>query len=124
MNKIKTFEDACKALNTSETLPDVSALPEKHQKALLSHYKLIIITQALNEGWEPNWNNKNEWKYFPWFEVDASNEKPSGFGVSDSAYAGWSTLTYCGSRLCFKSSDLCLYAVEQFKQLYIDYYLM
>ena len=122
--KIKTFEDACKALQISEALPEVSALPEKHQKALIAHYKLITITEALNEGWQPNWNDLDEYKYQPWFEIDASTEKPSGFGFSYSHCVIWYTFTSCGSRLCFKSRELCLYAIEQFKQIYIDYYLM
>ena len=122
--KIKTFEDACKALQISEALPEVSALPEKHQKALIAHYKLITITEALNEGWQPNWNDLDEYKYQPWFEIDASTEKPSGFGFSCSYCDNWYTDTTCGSRLCFKSRELCLYAIEQFKQIYIDYYLM
>ncbi len=122
--KIKTFEDACKALQISEALPEVSALPEKHQKALIAHYKLITITEALNEGWQPNWNDLDEYKYQPWFEIDASTEKPSGFGFSSSTYVCWLSPTTCGSRLCFKSRELCLYAIEQFKQIYIDYYLM
>jgi hypothetical protein len=85
--KIKSFEDACAALNINpEALPEVSALPEKHRKALIAHYKLITITEALNEGWQPNWNDRSEYKYTPWFEVDANAANPSGFGFSNSAY--------------------------------------
>jgi len=124
MKKIKTFEGACKALKIKPTLPDYSAIPEKHRKALLAHYKLIIITQALNEGWEPNWSDINEYKYFPWFEVKATKAKPSGVGFSYSCYGAWRTLTYCGSRLCFKNRELVMYAIEQFKKLYVEYYLI
>lgn len=123
--QIKSYEDACKALGINpDALPDVSALPEKHRKALIAHYKIITITEALNEGWQPNWNNHDEFKYSPYFGVDASVEQPSGFGFSFSIYVIWLTATAVGSRLCFKSSELCLYAIEQFKELYIDYYLM
>lgn len=123
--KIKSFEDACKVLKINpEALPVVNMLPEKHQKALIAHYKLITITESLNEGWKPNWNNKNEWKYFPWFEVKASGDKPSGFGFSFTHCVSWYSIADCGSRLCFKTSELCNYATKQFEQLYIDYYLM
>lgn len=39
MKKIKTFEDACKALGLNPAvLPDVSALPEKDRKHVVAHY--------------------------------------------------------------------------------------
>ena len=124
MKKIKTFNDACKALKLKPTLPDVSALPKKHQKALLAHYQLIIIAEALNEGWQPDWNNHSEYKYYPWFEVKANAKNPSGFGFSDTRYVYWRTSTSVDSRLCFKSSELALYAGKQFKELYKDYFLI
>ncbi len=125
MKKIKTYEDACKALNINpDILPDVSAMPEKHRKALTAHYKLITITEALNEGWTPNWNDSSEYKYQPLFEIEATKEKPSGVGFSRSRFDYWCAYAYCGSRLCFKSRELVLYAIEQFKELYIEYYLM
>jgi len=123
---IKTFEDACKALklDAKKVLPDVSAMPKKHQAALIAHSKLIIITEALNEGWQPNWNDDNEWKYYPWFVVKASEKKPAGFGFSVTDFALWGTDTGVGSRLCFRSSELALYAAKQFEKLYIDYFLI
>jgi hypothetical protein len=124
-NKIKSFEDACAALGLDPSkLPIVDALPEKHQKAIVANYKLIIVAEALNEGWEPNWNNYSEWKYFPWFEVDASEEVPSGVGFSDSSYGGSASDAALGSRLCYRSSELALYAGEQFNELYKEAFLI
>ena len=123
MKKIKTFNDACKALKLKPTLPNVSALPKKHQKALLAHYQLIIIAEALNEGWQPNWNN-GESKYYPWFEIKANEKNPSGFGFSTTHCVYWRTLADVGSRLCFKSNKLALYAGKQFEKLYKDYLLI
>lgn len=123
-SKIKTFEDACEFLKIETTLPEVSALPIVHQKAIIAFYKLTIITQALNDGWIPDWNNFNEWKYFNWFEIDADKERPSGFGFSDSGSPGTDSVTHVGSRLCFKSRELANYAREEFKELYQDYLLI
>lgn len=120
MKKIKTFADACKALKIKTKLPDVSALPKKHQKAIIAHYKLVIIAQALNNGWEPNWNDWNEYKYYPWFEIKKGT---SGFGFSGTHCAYWRTGTAVGSRLCFKTRDLALYAGKQFEKLYKEYFL-
>jgi hypothetical protein len=122
---IKTFEDACAALQLSPTaLPDFSMMPEKHQKALLAHAKLIIVAEALNAGWQPNWNDTDEYKYVPWFEIDASEDKPSGFGFSGSYCDFWYSGARVGSRLCFRTRDLALYAGKQFEELYKDYFLI
>lgn len=124
-SKIKTFEDACKHLGLDPVaLPDVSKLPVKHQKAITANYKLTIIAEALNDGWQPNWNNWNEYKYYPWFEVEASEEQPAGSGFSRSSYVGSHSGTYVGSRLCYKSSELARYAASQFEDLYKDYLLI
>lgn len=125
MPKIKTFEDACTALGIDASkLPDVSMLPSEHQDAITAHYKLVIIAQALNEGWKPNWNDSNEYKYYPWFNVKASKNNPSGSGFSYDDYGRWNTGTLVGSRLCFKSSELAEYAGKTFKKLYEQYFLL
>ncbi len=124
MANIKTFEDACKALNIKSIIPGVEGLPEKHQKAITAHYQLVIIAEALNEGWQPNWNNFEERKYFPWFDVEASDEQPSGSGLSCRDYDGTSSGAVVCSRLCFKSSELAKYAGKQFVGLYQDYMLI
>lgn len=124
MKKIKTFEDACKALKLNPSLlPDVSAVPEQYRKRMLADYKLMIITEAINAGWKPNWNDSNEYKYFPWFRVDADKKRPSGFGFSTTYCDCTCTLTNVGSRLCFKSEEMALYAAKQFEDLYKDWHL-
>ncbi|MGB5818839.1 MAG: hypothetical protein WBG90_05090 [Saonia sp.] len=122
MSKIKTFEEACEALklDPENVVPDFSMFPEKHQKAMSAHAKLIIIAEALNEGWQPDWGNGKWDKYFPWFNMGGS----SGSGFSYHACGRGHSTSYCGSRLCFKSSELAKYAGNQFLHLYKDYYLM
>jgi hypothetical protein len=123
--EITSFADACKALKLEDgCLPDVAAFPEEHQKALTAHAQLIIIAQALNEGWKPDWNDGNQYKYYPWFEVQASADKPSGFGFSYTYYDYWYSFASVGSRLCFKSRTLALYAGKQFADLYKEYFLI
>ncbi len=123
--EIKTFEDACKALAIDpETLPDVAKLPLVHQNAIVAHFKLVIIAQALNEGWVPDWSNSYEYKYFPWFKVNATSKQPSGSGLSSGDCGRWATGTTVGSRLCFKSREIAEYAGKKFKALYEQYYLI
>jgi hypothetical protein len=121
--KIKTFASACKALklDPDKILPAVSPFPKNHQTALIAMAKLIIIVQALNEGWVPNWNNDNEYKYYGWFDMEKEKNNPSGFRL-------YGVDSYCscsdvGSRLCFKSRELAEYAFKQKEilQLYKDF---
>jgi len=125
MKKIKTFADACKKLGLDPNkLPDVSLLPEKHQKSIIAFFKLIIIVEAINNGWTPNWNNSNQYKYYAWFWVEASEQQPAGSGFSRSDYVSSYTHSYVGSRLCFETSEQAMYAAKQFGDLYQDYLLL
>ncbi len=72
--------------------------------------KLVCI--AYNEGWIPDWNNTNEYKYFPYFKMGSS----SGVGFSSVDYDYWVTNSNVGSRLCFKSADLAKHAGKLFEQ--------
>lgn len=115
---IKTFEEACQALGLDpQAVPVVTGLPEKHQNAIVAHYKLVIVAEALNEGWQPDWINWSEYKYYPWFEIE-------GDGFSYVTYYDWFTNTGVGSRLCYRTSELALYAAKQFEDLYKAYLII
>lgn len=116
--QIKTFEQACKALKIEAVLPDVSMIPEKEQKAIIAHYKLTVIARALNEGWTPDYNNYDEYKYYPWFNMDDSGA-PLGFSFD--VYGFVYTCTCVGARLVYKSRALAEYAGQTFVDLYRDY---
>lgn len=72
-----------------------------------------LLAELLNEGWEPNWSNGNEPKWYPYFEMGKS-----GLGFSYSHYDCWGTFASVGSRLAFKTEALAKYAGTQFEDLY------
>ena len=113
-DRIKTFEDACEFTNTDASQPKFST----GDKDDIAYQKLKVIAQALNEGWKPDWANKNEYKYTPYGVID-----DAGVGFSITFYGNWNSDTRVGSRLCFKSSELAMYAGKQFEGLYIDFLL-
>ena len=113
IDRVKSFEDACQVLGISTDVPEVKGLPRKHQKAIVANYKLIIIAEALNEGWKPNWQDSDEYKYYPWF--DMSN--PAGVGYSYTIDAASYTSARIGSRLCFKNRELAIYFGQTFTDL-------
>lgn len=123
-DKIKSFENACKHLGLNPNdLPVVDMLPEKDRKSIIAFYKLTIIIRALNEGWEPDWSNWDEWKYYNRFYVEkGEDQRSSGFRYGTTDFA--STRMHTGSRLCFKNIELAKYAAEQFKELYREYLLI
>lgn len=114
---IKTFAQACKALDldAKTVLPDVSCLPKNQRKGATAYHKLVIIAQALNEGWKPNWKDQDQRKWEPWFY----NEDGSGFSFNDSCV--FCQHSSVGSRLCFRSREVADYAATQFINLYNDF---
>ena len=108
MERVKTFEDACDVLGV-EVVFD-----ESDSKFIMAAKKLEIIYKALNEGWEPNWSNSNEYKYYPWFKM-------SPFGFDGAGYVFWLAHSNAGSRLCGKTDTIAEYAGRQFEDLYRDF---
>lgn len=119
-DRVKSFEDACQVLGISTNVPEVKGLPRKHQKAIIANYKLIVIAEALNEGWKPNWQDSDEYKYYPWF--DMSN--PAGVGYSYTHHSASGTYAAIGSRLCLKNRELAIYFGQTFTDLFNDSLLL
>lgn len=124
--EIKSFEEACKALSLDpqKVLPNVSSMPAKHQESITAHCQMVIIAEAINEGKQPNWNNDDEYKYYPWFSVLADKKRPSGFGLSYGDCDHWDSDTAVGSRLCYASRDKAIYAGKHFVKLYEKLFLV
>ncbi|WP_052237523.1 hypothetical protein [Myroides sp. A21] len=113
--RLKTFEDVLKEKNM--TLEYFNEISEELLPDELAYRKLKLIAGVLNEGWEPDWSNSNEYKYYPWFKMGS----PSGVGFSYDGYDRWYAGSNVGSRLCFKSSELAEYAGKQFTDIYKDF---
>lgn len=113
---IKSFEDACQA----QAL-DAKALLEKWQAKgdapdEIAYKQLKIYIKAINGLWVPDWNNDDQRKWVPVFNMKA------GFGFSDAGYYDWSTDTTVGSRLCFETEEKLLHAVKHILPIYKAFY--
>lgn len=116
---IKTMEDAFKKNGyDSSKLPDVSIIPEKFRKQLIDCFLLMIIFEAINDGWEPDFSNQNQAKFYPWPWVLSS-----GFGFSTTYSRYVSAHTTVGSRLCTDTSEKALYILDQFPDLWKSWLL-
>lgn len=93
----------------------VSEVNPKHIKALIAYNRLCTIAQAWNkaDGFEPDFSNTSQYKYFPWFEysMDAAGFVCAyPYNAASRAYAAF------GSRLCFMTRE----RAEQFGKQFID----
>lgn len=118
-DQVKSFNDVLEILGEDVTENQKILLAYNGQDGAMisakAYLQLTLIAKVLNEGWEPNWENRNEYKYTPWFKHKA------GFGLSYYDYAAWYSSTRVGSRLCFKTAELAKYAATQFADIYRDY---
>lgn len=144
-SRVRTFNDAIEELGEAheavKAYRDIEWKLGKEHKDLLAYLKLRIITEALNEGWKPQFT-EGERRWYAWYELltkeemDAMSDKEKeerrvvGRAVSSAhAYGGLvyagagsvSSSTHRGSRLAFKSEELAEYAGKQFAEIYADY---
>ena len=121
--KFPNYEACEKAVQlTHGALPIVDHLPERFRKPLTGSFQAMVVTEAFNEGWEPNYTDGSP-KYFVCPEIEANESCSSGFGFSLSDFVRWNAYTGCGSRHAFKTADLALCALEQFPEIFKDYIL-
>ena len=111
-DRIKTYEDACLELGmkpTSEKEFSTSGLAIDE----INYRKLKTIIKALNEGWEPDWNDPNQKKWYPYFGLSGGGFVFCGTYCSYTlAIAGY------GSRLCLKSNELAAFIGKQHIEVY------
>ena len=110
-DRIKTLEQAKETLS----IKDDCFSTNNHSKRAFAFQNLCIIIEALNEGWRPDWDNQNEYKYYNYFYMKD--------GFSYRTVCCYDTYTTVPSALCFKSRELAEYCAKQFEQLYKDLYL-
>jgi hypothetical protein len=114
MRNLNSFENSCKYLGIEPNLPDVSMLPTKHAKAIVSNYKLWVIAEAWNkqDGFVPDHGDARQPKYYPAFLYDKNKSAFalwfSHFDLSD-ARAGF------GARLAFKTHS----RADKFGEMFI-----
>lgn len=116
--RIQSYEEACERVG-------VEPLTEERIKALelrpdeVARKKLEVITAALNEGWSPDWNNTNEYKYYPYFYIEPRKHGAyAGLSYAGTTLAASAAYAYIGSRLCFHEPDAARYAGRTFTELY------
>lgn len=118
-DRVKSYEDACKVLGV-EPINEQNAKAQGFRPDEIARRKLETIAAALNEGWLPDWNNTDEYKYYPYFYIqeNAKGKGSAGLSCANTFNAATNTGSSIGSRLCFYASRLAKYAGDQFSDLY------
>lgn len=75
-------------------------------------YKIKILEEVFNQGWKPNWDDRNERKYYPYFQKTSS-----GWVFFDSIVFG--TLSY-GQVGFYKNKEIADFIGRNFLYLYVD----
>lgn len=125
-DRVKTYKDALDVLRREDFLTMHVGLSEVYtfgtflSSDVAAYMKLCTIVEALNEGWKPNWDDKYERKYYPFFFMS-----PSSFAFDESVCtcSSASACPGCGSRLCLKSKELSDYCGTQFLYLWKEFML-
>lgn len=111
---IKTVEDAFAFLGINHTeWLELNMGLDDHVKAYI---QLTYVAKALNGGEWMNYEDIDEYKYYPYF-----NASGSGSGFSYDGYDCDYSYSVVGSRLTFKTREMAEYAGKQFLNLYNQY---
>lgn len=150
--RVQTFDDAVRELG--EDHPTVKAwrsikygysVSEKDPETadIMAYATLRVITEALNEGWKPQFT-EDERRWYAWYDFltkeeveemsDEEKKERRVVGraiVNAYAYGGLvyshaggvsaGSSTFGGSRLAFKNEELAEYAAKQFGDIYADF---
>jgi len=64
---LKGYASACDILNRKQiTIDSFSFLGEKQAKKQFARHRIVTCIEAINQGWEPDFDNSNEYKYYVW----------------------------------------------------------
>lgn len=121
MKHLETFEAACEVVGIdSKNIPNITNLPIGHAKAIISTYMLFVILEAAwkHKNEKIDWNNYDQRKYYPWFDMESSSGSASGFSCLGCFCDG--SLSAVGSRLVFPDSETAEYVGKTHLQLYKD----
>lgn len=113
--KVKCYPSACKVLGRCElTVGDFAkGRSNKQSEREFVRHKISTVIEAINNGWYPDWDNEDQYKYYNYF-----HNKRNGFssGVIICRY-------FCGvgSDLCLENRDNAEYVSKICKEDYITF---
>ena len=151
-SRVQTFDDAVRELGDDH--PAVKAWrslkygyavsdTDPETADIMAYSTLRVITEALNEGWKPQFT-EGERRWYAWYDfltkeeveemsdeekkerrvVGRANNYAYAYGGLVCSYASYVSTysnSHYGSRLAFKNEELAEYAAKQFGDIYADF---
>lgn len=114
-DSINSVEDACKYLGESDKEVVQLRLLQSVSIAryIVAEQELVVITKALNEKVELDWNDSSVYKYYNWWFLG------DNFRLSVVGYQGSSS--NCSARLCYATKEKAEYSADKFQSIWKDY---
>jgi hypothetical protein len=112
-DRVNTLEDAYEETGRPQC-PDFENVPEDWREYFKSQYDALVVSEALNEGWEADYKNGDQQKHYPYFNSLSS----SGFAFGDAYCECSSPGAGSAARLCLKNSELARHAGKKFTKTY------
>lgn len=111
------------SLQLEDVASFIQELNPHHLKALVALNKLFTIAEAWNkaDGFVPDFADRSQWKYFPWFRYD---DESAGFVYALTHGTASAADAIFGSRLCFKSESRAMEFGKKFTDLYNEVFLL
>lgn len=111
---INSFSDICKYLGEKElSMEDFKFLPEKQRRSAYGKYRLELLTTLCNNGVKVDFSNRNQEKFYNWFEN--KNGKWVFCTVGGSAY-----FSDCSVGHYFLEEKYTKWAADKFYDIYLD----
>jgi hypothetical protein len=126
--QITSVAKAFKARGIGE-IPTPNSFPviDRLKNYMAKHHELIVSIEAVNEGWVPDYNDMDQYKYELWLNVVIHKDKKgnvTGSGLALPYVGHWHTDTNAGARLTFASQKQARHFWKHFQPLCEEVYLI
>lgn len=99
-------------------IPEFTELPERLRDHFRKYYRLVVMTEAYNEGEEVDIYDKDQPRHYPFFLTQGS---PAAFAFSRSVYVLAFAYAGSGSRLSYHEERVSDYSGKHFISLWQEY---
>lgn len=113
--RVSNLSDISEILGEKLTMP-FPFPSSKEEKSINAQYFLFKIASVYNEAWIGDWNNKSEYKWFPYFYKDGSSWVVY--------FRRWHGVLRCPAGLHFRTKELAEDVVKKFRHIFEDYYMI
>lgn len=113
---LTTFEQVCEVEGVDPAKYELPADADDEEVAVNAYRKLLLIYKVFRKEWIPNYNNSNQYKFYPYFRWDSS--------AGRFVYAGYVydlTGTDVGARLSVDSAEKAKHIGTHFVDIYNDF---